>query len=113
MLGDEPRLQRMMANLLDNATAYTDSGGAVEVSIEAEQNQLHISLRDTGVGIARKDLGNIFDRFYRVDHSRPTPGNGLGLSLAQAIAQAHKGRIAVESTSGMGSRFTISLPLAG
>lgn len=113
VLGDEPRLQRMVANLLDNAIANTLGGGAIDVSVEAGRHQLHISVRDTGVGIAENDLPHIFDRFYRVDRSRSTPGNGLGLSLAQAIAQAHKGRISVESSPGKGSTFTISLPFSG
>ena len=111
VLGDVTKLQRMMANLLDNAIVYTNRGGAVDVSVEAAQHDVEISVQDTGIGIAEKDLPHIFDRFYRADRSRSTPGSGLGLSLAQAIAQAHKGRITVESSLGTGSTFTVSLPL--
>ncbi|MGA1979716.1 MAG: HAMP domain-containing sensor histidine kinase [Sedimentisphaerales bacterium] len=108
--GDTTRLQRAMANLLDNAVKYTDSGGKVTVSVEQMQTQAKISVSDTGLGIDEKDITRIFDRFYRVDTSRSTAGNGLGLSLAHTIVQAHKGRIVVESTPGKGSTFTIIIP---
>ena len=111
VVGDVAKLQRMMANLLDNAIVYTAGGGAVDVAVEAAQHDVEISVRDTGIGIAEKDLPHIFDRFYRADRSRSTPGSGLGLSLAQAIAQAHNGRITVESSPAIGSTFTVSLPL--
>lgn len=108
--GDTTGLQRAMANLLDNAVKYTDSGGRVTVSVEQVQTQVKISVSDTGPGIDEKDITRIFDRFYRGDTSRSTAGNGLGLSLAHAIVQAHKGNIVVESTPGKGSTFTIIIP---
>lgn len=111
VVGDVAKLQRMMANLLNNAIVYTGSGGAVDVSVKRAQHEVEISVRDTGIGIEEKDLAHIFDRFYRADRSRSTPGSGLGLSLTQAVAQAHKGRIIVESSPGKGSTFTVSLPL--
>ena len=99
-----------MANLLDNAINYTGSGGKVAISVEAVQTQVKISVADSGIGIDEKDLPHIFERFYRADRSRSTPGNGLGLSLAEAIVQAHKGQISVTSSSGKGSIFTVILP---
>lgn len=108
--GDAVKLQRAMANLLDNAVKYTDYGGKVTVSVEQMQTQAKISVSDTGPGIDEKDITRIFDRFYRADTSRSTAGNGLGLSLAHAIVRAHKGKIVVESTPGKGSTFTIILP---
>ncbi len=108
--GDVPRLQRMVANLLDNALKYTPSQGEVAVSIRGEEDKVVISVRDTGIGISEKDLPNIFKRFYRCDRSRSQAGTGLGLSLAQAVASAHGGSITVESALGKGSLFRVALP---
>ena len=110
VLGDTVKLQRAMANLLDNAVKYTDSGGKVTISVEQMQTQAKISVSDTGPGIDEKDITRIFYRFYRGDTSRSTAGNGLGLSLAHAIVKSHNGKIVVESTPGKGSTFTIIIP---
>jgi heavy metal sensor kinase len=109
--GDTRMLQRMVANLLDNALKYTGQGGSVEVSLaeEAEGNRV-IRVRDTGIGIGAAELPRIFERFYRGDRSRSTAGTGLGLSLARAIARAHRGDITAESLPGRGSAFTVTLP---
>ena len=108
--GDVRMIQRMIANLLDNAIKYTQSGGEVHVSVRENDEQAHISVRDSGVGISENDLPHIFERFYRCDPSRTETGTGLGLSLAQAIAHAHSGNITVWSSPGKGSTFTIILP---
>ena len=109
--GDIRLIQRMIANLLDNAIKYTPSEGTVNISVRTDgQKSLAISIRDTGIGISEKDLLHIFERFYRGDPSRPQTGAGLGLSLAQAIAQAHGGKIDVTSHPGNGSAFTVTLP---
>jgi heavy metal sensor kinase len=108
--GDKGRLQRVVANLVDNALKYTEPGGRVLVSVEDERSQIKVSVADTGIGIKDHDLPHIFDRFYRADRSRSTCGNGLGLSLAQAFVKAHRGHIEVESTPGKGSTFRIVLP---
>ena len=110
--GDRQRLQRMVANLLDNALKYTASGGAVAVSVNGDKERAVISVTDTGVGISEEDLPHIFKRLYRSDQSRPQAGSGLGLSLALAIARAHGGDIAVESSPGKGSTFRVTLPMA-
>jgi signal transduction histidine kinase len=111
LLGDSRMIQRMFANLLDNAIKYTPAGGTVSVSVsENEKKDLVVTVKDTGMGIAESDLPRIFDRFYRCDQSRSRPGIGLGLSLARAIARAHHGEITVTSRLNEGSTFTIALP---
>ena len=109
--GDVSLLQRMVANLVDNAIKYTPKNGNIHISVKTNVDQeLIIAIVDTGVGISGEDLPHIFERFYRCDPSRSTSGAGLGLSLARAIAQAHQGRIEVESKTGQGSTFKVVLP---
>ena len=108
--GDKGRLQRVLANLIDNALKYTGPGGRVLVSVENELSHIKVSVADNGMGIEAHDLPHIFDRFYRADRSRSTCGNGLGLSLAQAFVKAHRGHIEVESSPDKGSTFRIVLP---
>ena len=109
--GEMPMLQRMTANLIDNAIKYTDSGGKVDVILNKGLDEsAHIFIMDTGAGISEKDLPNIFKRFYRCDPSRSSAGTGLGLSLALTIARAHGGDITVKSSLEKGSVFEISLP---
>ncbi len=113
--GDARMLQRMVANLLDNALKYTSAGGQVEVSLAVggkKQDMVVLSVSDTGCGIEACHLPHIFERFYRGDQSRATTGSGLGLSLALAVARAHGGRIEVESEPGKGSTFRVFLPSA-
>ena len=107
--GDRPKLQRVVANLLDNAIKYTPPGGTITLSIEADAAGVTLAVADTGTGIDPKDIPRIFDRFYRGDQSRSTPGSGLGLSLAQSIVHAHGGAITVAS-SASGTTFKVSLP---
>jgi heavy metal sensor kinase len=102
--------QRMFSNLLDNAIKYTPSGGKVEVVLfENVSGEVSVSIRDTGIGISEGELPHIFERFYRGDRSRSTPGIGLGLSLSRAIARAHNGDITVSSVIGEGSTFIVTL----
>ncbi len=109
--GDIRLIQRMLANLVDNAVKYTPANGQIEVSVETAGGQVvAISVKDTGCGISAEDLPHIFERFYRGDPSRSQPGTGLGLSFARAIARAHGGEITVESTLNKGSAFTVVLP---
>jgi heavy metal sensor kinase len=109
--GDLRMLQRMFANLLDNAIKYTPAGGEVSVTLsESDEKDVTIDIADTGIGIPAQDLTRIFERFYRGDESRSQPGIGLGLSLARAIARAHGGNITVTSTVNRGSVFTVTLP---
>ena len=109
--GGARMLQRMLANILDNAVKYTPPGGEVEISLsESEKKDIIIAIRDSGIGISATDLPHVFERFYRCDRSRSQPGTGLGLSLARAIARAHGGDITVRSALDQGSTFTVTLP---
>jgi heavy metal sensor kinase len=110
--GDMSLLQRMVANLVDNAIKYTQAGGRVDVSVHTKKHhEIVLTVADTGVGISEVELPHIFERFYRCDPSRSTTGAGLGLSLAKAIAQAHQGQIIVKSEAGEGSTFKVLFPL--
>jgi heavy metal sensor kinase len=113
VLGDRHLLQRLVANLLDNAIKYTDPQGAITVQLTAsEEKRACLLVSDTGIGITDEDQGRIFERFFRGDVSRPQGGAGLGLSLARAVAVAHGGDISVKSYPGQGSTFAVLLPLS-
>jgi signal transduction histidine kinase len=109
--GSLNNLQRMVANLLDNAIKFTPEKGKINVSLTSRNHCLILQIQDNGIGIEAEKLPHIFERFYRGDESRSATGNGLGLSLAQAAARFHKGNINVESTPRKGSTFTVTLPL--
>jgi heavy metal sensor kinase len=111
--GDNRLIQRMIANLLDNAIKYTPAGGSIEMTVNTVNDAAAITVKDTGIGISEKDMSRIFERFYRCDPSRSEAGIGLGLSFARAIARAHGGDIRVTSTPDHGSTFTVTFPGAG
>jgi signal transduction histidine kinase len=113
VVGNDPALRRLIASLLENALAHTRSGGII-VSVRDEASK-ELSVADTGEGIPADALGRIFDRFYRVDssRSRATGGEGLGLAIAQRIAQLHHAELSVESRLGEGSRFVVRFPPRG
>ncbi|GAX60270.1 signal transduction histidine kinase [Candidatus Scalindua japonica] len=110
--GDKIMLRRVFANLLDNAIKYTSPGGRVYISLEDRNDDVIVSITDTGVGITEESLRKIFDRCFRVDTSRSgeTGGSGLGLSISKNIVEFHKGRIEVRSDIGVGSTFDVILP---
>jgi heavy metal sensor kinase len=108
--GDRRKLQRVIANLIDNAIKYTPDSGQIRVNLRREPGRICVEVSDTGIGIAPENLPRIFERFYRCDESRHQAGNGLGLSLAQAIARAHGGGLSVDSLPGRGSVFRLVLP---
>lgn len=110
---DRRAVEQVLGNLLDNAIKYTPAGGRVELALRpGAGQQLHISVSDTGVGIPRKDLPRVFERFYRVDpgRSRALGGTGLGLAIVRHLVQALGGQLGVESQPGQGSRFWVELP---
>ena len=111
---DPPLLEQAVINLVDNAIKYSESGGRVLVEVATAANELSIAVRDQGCGIAAEHLPRLFERFYRVDRarSRKLGGTGLGLAIVKHIVQAHRGTIDVASTPGVGSVFTIHLPIS-
>jgi len=114
VLGDSDRLRQLLLNLVDNALKYTPAGGEVTLTLRRRDGWVQVIVEDTGIGISPEDLPHIFERHYRADRSRGrSGGHGLGLAIAQWIAQAHDGRIEVTSELGKGSRFTVWLPEAG
>lgn len=115
---DEDKLRQILINLLSNAVNYTQDGGKVELNIQDDQNaegleKVLIKVSDTGIGIPKKDQPRIFERFYRVDkaRSRGSGGTGLGLSIVKHLVEQHHGEISVESEVGIGTTFTVELPM--
>lgn len=105
------RMKQLLINLLDNAIKYTEEG-TITVSLKEEENDLILSVKDTGIGIEKEYLSRIFERFYRVDkgRSRKQGGTGLGLSIVKHIVELYNGNIQVNSTLGVGTEFIITLP---
>ncbi len=114
VLGSDTGLLQLFTVLVDNAIKYTNQGGKVRIEVVVKKKTIVISISDTGVGIHKKYLPYIFDRFYRVDASRTQSqrsGFGLGLSVAKQVITNHKGSILVCSEIGKGTTFTVTLPL--
>jgi len=110
--GDAGRLTQLLINLLDNALAYTPPEGRITIRLKPILAQVVLQVEDTGAGIAPEHLPRLFERFYRADpaRTRESGGTGLGLAIVKEIAEAHGGTVAVESTPGQGTRFTVTLP---
>lgn len=104
---DETRIQQLVYILLDNALRYTKEG-KILLQLRKHDNWIELMVEDTGCGITKEDLPFIFDRFYRADKNREKGGAGLGLSIAQSIVKAHKGKIDVKSTVGIGTTFSVT-----
>jgi signal transduction histidine kinase len=109
---DAVRMQQVFGNLLDNALKYTAEGGAVTLSCRSDGKRVFVEFKDTGIGISLHEQPRIWERLYRGDKSRSQRGLGLGLSLVKAIVEAHQGSVTLESDIGMGSVFTVALPIA-
>ena len=112
--GSSAELGLAIRNLCDNALRYTEEGGRIAVTLDRRNGEAALTVTDTGVGIPGRDLGRIFERFYRVDvaRSRGTGGTGLGLAIVKHVAERHGGRVTVESLLGEGSTFVLQIPLA-
>jgi len=110
LYADPNRLRQVLSNLIDNAVKYTPSGGNVDIDAFQKEQQVGITIKDSGIGILPEELPQIWDRLYRGDKSRSQRGMGLGLSLVKAIVQAHRGQVEVSSTADRGSSFTVYIP---
>ena len=113
--GDRRQLVSAIANLVDNAVKYSEPDSIVEIRARPDDNgKVGVEVRDYGIGIPRRDLERIFERFYRVDRarSRDTGGTGLGLAIVRHVASNHRGEVAVESREGEGSLFSFRVPAA-
>jgi len=113
MLWDQDRINEVLGNLLSNAFKFTPRGGSIDLIIEPHDEQVQMSVHDTGAGIPPEQLHRIFDKFYQADNqgSAHATGTGLGLAIAKQIVEAHGGTISCESTQGMGTTFRIVLPV--
>lgn len=112
--GDRRELSSALGNLVENAVKYSDAESDVDVEVRCMDDVVAISVVDRGVGIPAKDVGRVFERFYRVDpgRSRATGGTGLGLSIVRNVATRHGGQVSLVSMEGAGSTFTLRLPVA-
>jgi signal transduction histidine kinase len=113
---DPGRMTQVLTNILDNATRHTPEGGQIFLSARQVQNNVEITVQDSGPGIPAENLERIFERFYRIDSSRQRDGtvpggSGLGLAIAKSMVQAHGGQLSAESEAGKGLRIKILLPV--
>ena len=113
VFGDPEELGRVIDNMVDNAVKYTSQDGEVLVTMDLDEDHVSVDVRDTGLGISPADQGNVFSAFHRSTNpaALSIPGTGLGLPIAQRIAESHGGTLAVTSTLGEGSTFSFRLPL--
>lgn len=111
LLGDSARLKQVFINLINNALAYTPADGEVTVTVKDKGKDVHIVIKDTGIGMEEEEIPRIFERFYRVDkaRSRNSGGTGLGLAIVKHLIEAHKGKIAVSSKVNEGTTFVVEL----
>lgn len=110
---DEVKVSLILTNLVENAIKYNKEQGRVEVIVDADHQFFTIQVSDTGIGIPEESIGQIYERFYRVDksHSREIGGTGLGLAITKSAVLLHRGSIKVESTEGEGTTFLVKIPL--
>ena len=110
LFSDRSRMQRVIANLIDNALKFTPNGGQVSIQLSLDAEKILFTVKDNGPGIPKAELENVFKRFYRLDPSRGTPGHGMGLSLVRAFIQALGGTVSIDSDSGEGCCITVTIP---
>ncbi len=109
VVGNYSTLKQVFRNLLDNARKFTPAGGTISWRVCRDGPEIQVQVEDSGVGIPREELDKIFEPYYRASSAGDTTGTGLGLSIVRDVVAAHRGRIAVDSTEGEGSRFTVTL----
>ena len=107
------KVERVLLNLLTNALRHTPSDGSIAVLVEPDPDGVRVSVEDTGVGLTTDSASRMFERFWRADRARTSPGAGLGLAIARGLVEAHGGRIWAESRSGGGARVSFTLPRSG
>jgi signal transduction histidine kinase len=112
LVGDADRLKQVLLNLVSNAIKYNVENGRITLAAHREGQEISLSVRDTGPGISEEDMTHLFERFYRIPGSEGAEGSGLGLSIANKIVEEHNGRIEVSSTLGVGTTFTVVLPVS-
>ena len=110
VIGDAHRLMQVFVNVLDNAVKYNKQGGSIAVNISIDANAVTVSVADTGVGIAGKDIGKVKEKFYKANQN--VHGSGIGLAVADEIIRYHNGILNVQSTEGVGTTVTVTLPVA-
>ncbi|MDO5519013.1 MAG: HAMP domain-containing sensor histidine kinase [bacterium] len=112
IVADEERISQVMMNLISNAVKYTHEGDKITIHMEESNEEVEVTVSDTGIGIDKEELPYVFERFYRADKSRnrKTGGAGIGLAIVKTIVEAHRGSIMVESEKGKGTSFIVRLP---
>lgn len=110
-LADGDKIRQVLENLVGNALKFTERGGSVHVTVEADDDDVRIRVRDTGIGMNEEELGRIFERYYR--RYKTTGNSGLGLVISREVVRLHGGEICVKSEPGRGSEFTVRLPRRG
>ena len=111
IIGDEGKITRAILNIIDNAIKYTSNKKPVSISLRKSLSDVIIEIKNNGIGISKKDLSHVFERFYRGSKTAKTLGSGLGLAISQGIINAHKGQIKIDSQKGSGTTVKITLPL--
>lgn len=111
VMGDKPSLTELFVILLDNAIKYSPEKSQIRLQSKKEKSSVSVFIRDEGIGITKKDVPRVFERFYRADKARNKDGYGLGLSIAKKIVETHNGTITVTSKENKGTTFTVTLPL--
>lgn len=110
--GNETQLRQVVINLLENALKFTPANGTIALALEKEENEIKLTVSDSGIGIPSDDLPHLFERFHRGRNASEYPGNGLGLAIVKAIVNLHKGDITAQSEEKRGTTVSLSLPMA-
>jgi signal transduction histidine kinase len=111
VMGNSEQLRQVIINLLENALKFTPAKGRISVAFEVDENEVKLTIKDTGIGIPAEDLPHLFERFHRGRNASNYAGNGLGLAIVKAIITAHGGNIAVQSQPENGTQMIVSIPL--